>query len=142
MKKLLFIAVLSVGYIFTTSSGCQTKDNQITPGNAMSPAPVSGDWKVTFYSNDGSVATADYTEYTFDFKPKEVITATFDQTTAAGYWSISAADKAVRTLNIAFNSGDPRLSQLNNNWEVLNVSETEVRLADEETNRQLYLAKQ
>jgi hypothetical protein len=142
MKKLLFIAALSVGYIFTTSSGCQTNDNQITPGNAMSPAPVSGDWKVTFFSKEGSVATADYTDYIFDFQPKEAITATLGATTAAGFWSISAPDRPTRTLNISFNSGDARLSELNNNWEVLNVSETEVRLADSEKNLQLYMAKQ
>jgi len=131
MKKLLFIACLCIAYIVTTSSGCKNnEDNKITPGNANSPFPQSGDWKITYYSDKGNVETADYADYTFDFKPANAITATIATYTSAGDWSIGTEENR-RRLSINFNTGDPKLSEISDNWVIISVSETEVKLMDD-----------
>lgn len=136
MKKLLFIASLCL----VAFTGCE-KTSSASPGSSIASTPLTGNWKMIYYSKEEVLLTADYAEYTFDFKPKEAVTATINGSTLNGYWSVSALGTD-RIFSMAFNNGDNKLFALNNDWEVLSVTETEVRLADNEKHEQLYFARQ
>lgn len=136
MKKLLFLAFCIAGII----TGCQNRDdNKINPGNANSPFPQSGEWVLTYYSDNGDVKTADYLVYDFDFKPANVVTATINDKTLNGSWSLSAVDNNKRKLHLGFNNGDQTLAALNDHWLVISVTETEIKLMDDDENSAKFL---
>jgi hypothetical protein len=122
-RNLLVIALLATSLL--ANVGCTKSAKKSDTG----PTPLTGDWKVTYYFDQGQLRTEDYTDYTFDFKPKNAITATVNDQTSFGYWAISTRE-ATQKLNIGFNTGDDKLSELTDDWDVIFVSETKVELSD------------
>lgn len=124
MKRNLLVTALLATSLLATS-GCSKSAKKSDTG----PTPLTGDWKVTYYIDNGQLNTEDYADYTFDFKPKNAITATLGEQTSFGYWAISTKE-ATQKLNIGFNTGDDKLTALTDDWDVLFVSETQVELTD------------
>ncbi len=130
-SNLLLTALLATSLM--ASTGCtKTADGSSDTG----PTPLTGDWKVTYYFTDGQLRTADYADYTFDFKPKNAITALKDGQSVSGVWAISTK-ATTQEMKVEFNTGDDRLSAITEDWDVVFVSETQVELIDndEEANK-------
>lgn len=124
MKRIL--AVAAIATFLLTNTAC-TKRSGGTLANTYPPA---GDWKITYFEDGGELVMYDYADYIFNFRGNNVVTAVINENESIGYWAISAEDQR-QEFNIAFNTGDDKLSRINDDWEVLSFSESEVILAED-----------
>lgn len=121
---LLLTAVLATSLLASTSCTKTTASSSDT-----GPTPRTGDWKVTYYFANEQLRTEDYADYTFDFKPKNAITAEKDGQSVSGVWAISTK-ASTQEMKVEFNTGDDKLSAITADWDVVFVSETQVELVD------------
>lgn len=123
-RNLLLTALLATSLM--ASTGCE----KASAGKSdTGPTPKTGDWKVTYYFANDQLRTEDYADYTFDFKPKNAITALKDGQSVSGVWAISTK-ASTQEMKIEFNTGDDKLSAITEDWNVVFVSETQVELID------------
>lgn len=114
-----FIALTIVG--ITTSCDLERTDSIHT-------TMQRGKWEITLYSDRGVDRTYNFTYYEFTFASNGIVTASKTGFNVNGTWS-SGLDNSREKLLISF-SNSP-LDELNENWEVVYESSSEVRLKHE-----------
>ena len=93
-----------------------------------------GTWRITYFSEDGSVETADYSAYTFDFAADGTVSATNGTTTIAGTWSIkddNSNDDS--SSDVDFNLVFPttnNFDDLNDDWDIVTKTDNTIELKD------------
>lgn len=98
---------------------------------------TSGNWRVTYYFDDGD-ETSDFEGYVFTFNLNNTITVVKNATTYTGTWSFYEDDGvAIFELNFS----DSELSDLADDWELLEFSNTVVELKDDGNDEYLTFTK-
>lgn len=91
---------------------------------------ITGSWYVNLLENDGEDQTANYNGYEFTFLPNGTATAINGTNTVNGFW-IAQDDDGVLELVLNFDtSGNSAFDELNDDWDVLQYSQTIIRLSD------------
>ncbi len=117
MRKLLFF----IGIMAFMISSCEKEDNTTTN--------PSGLWKVTKFTDNGKDETDDFKNYTFDFQENGKLIATIDNKTYTGVWNDNLSKEKME-LKI---SGTQYLSTLNDDWLILEMTSTRLRLKDDDS---------
>lgn len=125
MKRIL-LTVAAIATSLLTITGC-TKPSAGILANAN---PPNGAWIITYYNDGGELIMSDYADYVFNFNGNNVVRVTNNDRELSGYWALSAEDRR-QEFNIAFNNGDDKLSHINDDWEVLSFSESEIVLTED-----------
>ena len=124
MKRILTVAAIATSLL--TFTGC-TKRPAGTLANAN---PPNGEWLITYYNDGGENLTSNYVDYVFNFNGSNVVRANINDRQESGYWALSAEDQR-QECSIAFDSGDDKLANINNDWGVVNFSENELILTED-----------
>jgi hypothetical protein len=112
---------LSLASIILVSS-CNRDNNY---GNE----PADGTWRVTLFTDSGNDETADFSGYTFTFGSNAVLTAVKSGSSKTGTWSQGSGDFNI-DLGDKTDANKP-LGELTDNWEIISVSDTEIKLQDD-----------
>lgn len=127
MKKpfLLFTLKCSVILYFAACTGI----NHYTNSVAATPHVTKGTWKVNLFTTTGADETSQLNGYHLIFSPYGKITAQKNGEIAIGNWS---EDEIEKKIAISFNTQDPVLEKLNNNWDISTATNTSIQLKDTE----------
>lgn len=94
-------------------------------------APTTGTWRVTLFSERGNDETSDFSGYVFTFDSNGSAVATKSGTNKNGTWSINGSSTE---FNIDFgekNDANKPLGELTDDWEIISVTSTEIKLKDD-----------
>jgi hypothetical protein len=94
--------------------------------SALSSIIVDGTWYVSYFFDDTD-ETSDYAGYNFTFNVSGTATAVKNTTTINGSWS-NYIDSGDEKLEFSFNGSV--LDELEDDWEVIEYSATQIRLKD------------
>ena len=137
MKTRAFVTMI---FTWLCLASC-TKTNSDVAANAAQVA-ASGSWKVTLFqdSNSGD-ETSNFSGYNFLFNANGTITATNGSVTKNGTWMVSASSaKFIIDLGPKDNTNRP-LGELTDDWRIISVSDTQIRLKDDNNSELLTFTK-
>lgn len=113
----IIISFLMIGFL--TSCG---KDG-------VYPEITNKTWKVSFFSDDAKDETSKFAGYTFEFKTDGTFVANFTSSNPVkGTWKITEANKEL-VITI---SGNDKLEDVSEDWEIVNITDTTIRLTDDD----------
>ncbi len=139
MKKILFAIALAGSVFFyscskqnisspapasTQAEGATTSFDEQNAVALASPAP--GMYKVKLYIDDNDTSTRTFNGYVFTFKSNGVLTATKNNTTYRGTWQMKDGGTEMK-IGI---SGTPALEQINKSWNVASITNSVIKLTD------------
>lgn len=134
MKHFIFPALLAA--LFWT--GCsKSNDDNSSPSN---PQLSGTKWIVTYFWDKDKEETSDFNGYSFEFKDNGVLIAYLpDGTTKTGQWTVSSSSNKL-IFNI---SGTYALDEINDEWIILEKTDTVMKLKDDNTTHleELYFKK-
>lgn len=96
----------------------------------------SGTWKITNFEEDGNDETNHFTGFNFTFGEDGVLTATKNDVTYTGSWSVtqdSSSDDDSPGSDIDFNIGfasPDDFTELNDDWDIMERTNTRIKLVD------------
>lgn len=90
--------------------------------------PSDGTWRVTLFTDSGNDETSDFSGYTFVFGTGGVLTVS-GGSSKTGAWSKTSSDFNI-DLGEKSDSNKP-LGELTDNWDIISVSDTEIKLQDD-----------
>lgn len=125
IKSILTAVVI----LFLTGSCSRTADLTNDPAQTA----TSGTWRVTLFSERGVDETTDFAGYSFTFSSNGTVTAVNGANSKSGTWS-SSSSKFNIDLGPKTDSNKP-LGELTDDWQIISVSETEIRLTDDNASR-------
>ena len=128
MKIHLKIILLSA-CTFLTLARC-TNDTA-SPSAGILSIPGNDGWKITRFWDQDKDETADFSAYTFYFRTGNVFEAVSNSGTVTGVWN-TGTDDGTNRLNLSVSSAKP-LSELNDNWIIIESGEHLIRLQDDNT---------
>jgi hypothetical protein len=137
MKTRAFVTMI---FAWLCLASC-TKTNSNLASTASQSA-VSGAWKVSLFqdSNSGD-ETSNFSGYSFVFNSTGTVTATNGGTAKNGTWSVSSSSgKFIIDLGPKDNSNRP-LGELSDDWRIISVSDSQIRLKDDNNNELLTFSK-
>ena len=115
----LLLAILSL-------PACTTHDSL---SSTTSQSISSGDWRITQFTEQGNDETADFAGYRFTFSSSGVLSAVRSNISQTGNWSVGSGKF---TINLGTKSGNNKpLGELTDDWKIVAVTETEIRLTDD-----------
>ena len=128
MKRITSITAV---ILFLTTAFISCKKDNDTNSSSSGSIPTStvitqGTWNITYYSNNGSVETSNYTGYTFTFTSGGSAAAISGSVVTNGTWN-SYNDDSQNKLSLNFGSTDPLL-KLKNDWHIIEKTTIKIRL--------------
>jgi hypothetical protein len=127
-KSLLFLGVLVL------LASCKKDDSNTTASFSTSTSSFtkinlpSGKWKITYYNDNGTDETADYTGYEFQFNSSGSVSATNGANSVTGSWSSGTDDDQLKLI-LDFPTSNS-ISELNDDWHIVEQSSSKVKLED------------
>jgi hypothetical protein len=125
----LFVLALAI----SLASCSKSNDDNPSDNNNVNDQ-VSGNWTVTYYYDSGKDETSDYSGYSFEFATDGTLTATHSTGTFAGTWRIgdsSSDDDSSSNRFVITITGNKRMDDLQDDWVIDSISDTEIRLRDD-----------
>ena len=127
MNKLIKIATVII--LIATVSSCKKSDDTVSSQlAALTQIVQQGKWKVTYYSDNGTVETSTYSGYEFQFNANGTVTATKAGSAVTGTWT-SGNDDSTLKLYLNFGTTNP-FQELNDDWHVTQQSSAIIKLED------------
>lgn len=120
------IFAVALAIVIVTSS-CKKNDDDISPSNLTSTVQ-SGNWKVTWFSDDGNDETYHFSGYQFVFASGGSVTAAKSGSSVSGSWSTGSDDSTTKMV-LDFGAQVP-FDELNDDWKILENSSSKIRLED------------
>jgi hypothetical protein len=129
MKKLKLIPFLAVLFMLNVASMCSNDDssNDSPSTSQITTNTTSGTWRVTFYQEDGSTQTSDFSGYNFSINSNGTITAVNGATTKSGTWS-TYTDSGYSKFDILFSDLDGPFESISEDWKVLSSTTSKLEL--------------
>lgn len=116
---------------FAACHNSSDDDNSVTPNNPSVITQGGGEWKVTYYFDKDKVETSDFASYTFKFNAD----GSFESvggSGATGTWKVTDDDGSQRMV-ISSGSAAKPLSDLDDDWILVNMSGSKIELKDDNT---------
>ena len=130
-----FFALFALVILWSCSN---SDDDAASPDSGtISKDQVTGNWKVSYYYDNGKDETSDFSGYTFTFAADGIVTAYSSGQDYAGTWSIGeAGDDSSSSSNklVISLSGNDRVRDLSDDWVILSLKGDEIRLKDDSSN--------
>jgi hypothetical protein len=128
---LLSLAILMLAFAACTNTDDDNSSNSGQPQQVEDDL-VAGDWKITYFNDSGDDETSDFSGYSFSFEDNGTITATKNNNTYTGTWSIADSNSNDDSpddldFNIFFNQTN-ELEELNEDWHFISQSDTKIEL--------------
>lgn len=120
----LKITLASFLFLFLAASCSRSLDN-----NNATTVASSGAWRVALFTDSGNNETTDFLGYLFTFNSSGVLTVTKSTTIQNGTWS-SGSNKFNINLGPKDNTNKP-LGELTDDWQIISVSDNEIKLKDD-----------
>ena len=118
---LLFAIKCSVIVYFAACTSIEHYSKAIS----ASPTMTTGTWKVKLYQDTHNNNTNEFSGYTFTFDRSGNVNASKNGVNVRGNW---VEDDISKKITIDIKANDPVLSKLNTNWNITNISSSEVSL--------------
>lgn len=102
-------------------------------------AVPAGTWRVTLFSERGDDETGDFSGYVFTFSSGGAATAVRSGSSKPGTWSLNSNNTR---FDIDFGEktdANKPLGELTDNWKVLAITGTEIRLTDDNASSEEFL---
>ncbi|QHS60164.1 lipocalin family protein [Chitinophaga agri] len=127
MKKSSWLLAMMCACVMSCSNN---DDNNPTP--TIDPqAPTTGTWRVTLFTDSGKDETSDFTGYSFTFDSNGTAVATKGSTSKDGTWSIGSSSRDFNLNFGAKSDANKPLGELTDDWEIISVTATEIKLKDD-----------
>lgn len=104
---------------------------------------AGGNWRVTYYFDNGDGVSSDFDGYTFEISEDGTIAATKGATTYTGIWMVkSSDDDPAFDKEIEFIiSGDKQMEDLDGSWIITELSHTIMKLKDNTPSEEIHFEK-
>jgi hypothetical protein len=119
MKKQICLSLLSF-FLITACS----HDNDYDNDNLS-----DGTWKIALFTDSGNDETTDFNGYSFVFGEGGILVAIKNSASQTGTWSRGSNDFNI-DLGAKTDTNKP-LGELTDNWDIISVSATEIKLQDD-----------
>ena len=127
MKKTALFILMTLSLAAFTIS-CQKDEDPIQSTNP-GPQSLPGNWKVSLYVDNNKDETGNYSNYTFEFSQNGDFIAKTANNEFGGTWSEIMDDNKLKlVISIA---GNDDLLELSDDWVIISMNETEIRLEDD-----------
>jgi hypothetical protein len=129
----LFVLALAISLASCSKSNDDNPSNN-NNNNSNINEQVSGNWTVTYYFDSGKDETSDYSGYSFEFATDGTLTAIHSTGNFAGTWRIgdsSSDDDSSSNRFVITITGNKRMDDLQDDWVIDSISDTEIRLRDD-----------
>lgn len=115
-------------------------NNPGEPNELLTGVITEGTWQVASYNDNGEDKTSDYTGFSLAFSEGGAVLATNGSDEVQGTWS-EVTDDGRQELVMDFGPADP-FDEFNDDWEIVEVSETRIELRDDDSNETLVFERQ
>lgn len=122
----LLLKIVATGAIIFLIS-CKKDDFSLTP-SGTSNTVQQGNWRVTFFEEDGNNETSHFSGYQLEFNNNGTVVASGNGSDINGNWSTGSDDSHVK-LVLDFGASTP-FDELNDDWHVINQSENKIQMED------------
>lgn len=148
IENLKLVGLFLIGLMYVS---CESDDQSEFTGGYDSLDVVSaqasvqeGTWRVAEYRDDDDddddfFRTIDFEGYVFEFSENGTVTATFGEEMYTGTWSIELDDdddddddRDEMEFDLEFNNANGALAEISEDWDVLEYSNTRIRLGDDD----------
>jgi hypothetical protein len=126
MRKPILLAGLKAMVILYFAACANVED--YTVAKSVTPVVTRGNWKVNLYMDANNDKTNDFAGYLFSFGGNGDVKATKNGSDIYGHWY---EDNISKRVVIDLGSADPMLVNLNDQWDIGNVSSTNVALEND-----------
>lgn len=111
---------------------CNKDDDDAIDVNTqnVSNTVMGGSWKVTYFiDDDNDNETSKFADYRFTFNADGTVSATRSANVKAGTWLVRRDDGRTE-LELDFNDNDDPLDELDEDWEVVSLTNVKITLRD------------
>jgi hypothetical protein len=127
MKHISGVILIGIT-IFLTS--CKEEQVNTMTNENTSKIIQDGSWNVTYFFQTNTNSTSDFTGYDFSFGSNNTVTAFDGSNIVTGTWA-TGTDKDDPKLILVFSGFSSPFDQLSNDWKVIELTTTKLRLDDE-----------
>lgn len=134
MKKFFLIPLLFGIFMLNVASTCSNDDSNDDDDSSSSTiitqtqnTIVNGAWRVTLFSEDGSIQTSQFTNYDFVFGTNGTITANNGSNTMNGSWTTGTDDSTPKFI-INFSVTNGPFEEISEDWQILSTTSTKIEL--------------
>lgn len=124
MKTQLQILVLWVLSLLLFGACTSDTVDPLNPG-----LPDDAAWHVSWFWDQDKDETSDFAGYDFYFKPNQVFETVRNGTATSGTWKVTSDDGSQRL--VLFISANKPLSELNDDWIIVESTENTIKLKDD-----------
>ncbi|HNL06471.1 MAG: hypothetical protein JNM36_02070 [Chitinophagales bacterium] len=127
MKNLFLLLATVLSFTFSFSS-CTNDDDSSDDNSPINTSQLTGNWKITLFSEDGDDETYYFTNNVFVFNSNGTVTTTHNGSTINGTWTTGTDDSQSKFI-LNFGTTTP-FDELNDDWHVLSQTATKIELED------------
>jgi hypothetical protein len=113
----------------TVFSACSKKEDTASVSTPTSSLLVQGQWRVTYFNNNGGDSTAAYSSFAFIFTAGGSVAAFNNFFAINGTWS-TYNDDSRNNLLLNFPLILSQISALNDDWHIIEKTSTKLRMQD------------
>jgi hypothetical protein len=133
MKKFKLLLIVAVAAA-TTMLSCKKEDNSSKDNSSgttnTTPALITAaTWRVTYYNDNGTDRTSEFSGYVFTFGGSGTVQAIKSGTTTSGTWQ-SLYESSEDKLILNFGSALSPFDGINHDWHILEKSSAKFRMED------------
>jgi hypothetical protein len=126
MKSPAILFMLKCSIIIYCTAFIDT--SKFTTANTTSNYITKGSWKIEVISNSANYPSINFNAFTFTFNNNGVVTVKKDDFVAQGSW---LEHDITKQININFGNQHPALADLNNLWQVANITKTHIKFINQ-----------
>jgi hypothetical protein len=130
MRKPILLTALKAAVILYFAACANVDDYAIY--KSVTPIVTKGNWKVNLYMDANNDKTNDFAGYSFVFSSNGDVTVSKGGNTINGHWY---EDNAAKKVSINLGSTDPMLVNINDSWNVDDVSNTNISLGSSDVQK-------
>lgn len=145
MRTLKLLPILGCVMMLNMASTCHNDDDDSSSNSnsnasiaAVTNTALQGNWRITYYFDTDHDDTAKFANYTFTFGSGGVLTATGNDNTYIGNWSITDShngndDSGHSSDDVDFNisfASPASFTELSDDWDIVTYSNSRIELID------------
>lgn len=127
MKKILLLFTIIA--FASCSSDDDSGDANTTDFEQIETILPQGDWEVSKFMDDETDSTNDFESFVFTFDEDGTVVAQNDLFTENGTWAYDNSSSTEEELVLQFSQTTP-FNRINDDWEILSVSNSKVELSN------------
>ncbi len=131
MRKPILLTALKAAVILYFAACANVDDYAVY--KSVTPIVTKGNWKVNLYMDANNDKTNDFAGYSFVFNSNGDVTVSKNGNNINGHWY---EDNVSKKVAIDLGNTDPMLINLNDSWNIDDVTNTNVSLGNENSQKQ------